>query len=100
VFFFYLIDEEDRFGSGPSVEVVGDELDLAFAGGDSQSGVGISSSWDHLFGSLANIGWASDEELDVLVFVGSICPPTYNCIVSSSTSNISDAIKFVNCGGD
>jgi len=94
------LDEEDRLGSFPSVEVLGDELDLAFSGRDSEGGVGVATSGDHLFGTLSNIGWACDEEFDVLVFVGSVGPSADNRVVSSSTSNVSDSVEFVDGGGD
>jgi len=53
-----------------------------------------------LFGTFASVGWACDEELDLLVFVGSIVPSADNGVVSSSTRNVSDPVEFVNGGGD
>jgi len=99
-FSFFLFDQEDGLGSGSSVEVIWNELDLAVSSWDSHGGVSISSSWDHLFGSLSGVGWACDEELDVLVFVGSVGPSADNVSVSSSARDVSDSVELVDGGGD
>lgn len=97
---FYLLDHEDRLGSGSSVEVLGNELDLALSSWDFHGGVSVSSGGDHGLGSFAGVGWACDEELDLLVFVGSVGPSADNGCGSSSTNDVSDSVKLVDGGGD
>jgi len=94
------LDHEDGLGSGSSVEVVGDELDLASSGRDSHGSECVATSGDHCLGTLASVWWACDEEFDVLVFVGSVGPSADNRVVSSSTSNVSDSVEFVDGSGD
>jgi len=97
---FYLLDHEDGFGSGSSIEVLWDELDLALSSWDTESSVSVSSSGDHGLGTFSSVGWASDEELDLLVFVGSVSPSADNVSVSSLTSDVSDSVELVGGGGE
>jgi len=99
-FSFFYLEVEDGLGSGSSVSVIWNELDLASSGWDIDGSVSVSSSRDHLFGSLSGVGWACDEELDVLVFVGSVCPSADDGGGSSSARNVSDSVELVVGGGD
>jgi len=68
------LGHEDGLGSDLAIEVLGNKLDLARASGDASLGVGVFASGDEDLGTLASVGWASDEELDSLVLVHSVGP--------------------------
>jgi len=91
---------EDGLGSSFSVDVVGDELNLAASSCWNLGGSeGVLSGSDEMFGALSGVGWASDEELDVFVLVLSIGPSANNAGGLFSARDVSDSVELVGRGG-
>jgi hypothetical protein len=96
----YLVELEDGLGSGSSVEILWDELNFASSSWDFLDSVSILSSWDHVLGPLSSVWWAGNQQLDLLVLVGSVLPSADKGLISSLTRNVSDSVELVDSSCD